>query len=83
MSKHYSSYDQINADLEILKLEREIHLQHILLSVEKTKETLQPENLFQEALASCKTIFSNSYVRILQLAIPYAINWLIHKKRGN
>ena len=83
MSKHYSSYDQINADLEILKLEKEIHKQHILLSVEKTKETLQPENLFQEVLTSCKTVFSNSYVRILQLAIPYVIDWLIHKKRGN
>lgn len=83
MSKHYSSYDQINADLEILKLEKEIHKQHILLSVEKTKETLQPENLFQEVLTSYKKVFSNSYVRILQLAIPYVIDWLIHKKRGN
>ncbi|MEY4038546.1 MAG: hypothetical protein RIR67_856, partial [Bacteroidota bacterium] len=26
MSKKYSSYDQINAELEILKLEKEIHL---------------------------------------------------------
>lgn len=83
MSKHYSSYDQINADLEILKLEKEIHKQHILLSVEKTKESIQPENLFREALESCKTILSNSYTSILQIAISYAINWLINKKRGD
>ncbi|MEY4432868.1 MAG: hypothetical protein RLZZ44_998 [Bacteroidota bacterium] len=82
MSKKYSSYDQINADLEILKLEREIHLHHIVLNVEKTKETLQPENLFQEALASLQSKFSSSYGMILQIAIPYVINWLIHKKRG-
>lgn len=83
MSKKYSSYDQINTDLEILKLEKEIHLQHILLNVEKTKESIQPENLFREALESCKTILSNSYTSILQIAISYAINWLINKKRGD
>jgi hypothetical protein len=82
MSKKYSSYDQINTDLEILKLEKEIHLQHILLHVEKTREALQPENLFQEALDSCKVLLSNSYSTILQIAIPYLINWFIHKKRG-
>jgi hypothetical protein len=83
MSKKYSSYDQINAELEILKLEKEIHLQHILLNLEKTKETFQPKNLLHEALDSCKSIISSSYATILQIAIPYAINWLINKKRGN
>ena len=83
MAKKYSSYDQINFDLEMIKLEREIHLQYILLNVEKTKESLQPENLFREALASLKCKFSNSYGMILQIVIPYFINWLIHKKRGD
>ena len=83
MAKKYSSYDQINSDLEMIKLEREIHLQYILLNVEKTKESLQPENLFQEVLASFKCKLSNSYGMILQIVIPYLINWLIHKKRGD
>lgn len=83
MAKKYSSYDQINADLEMLKLEKEIHLQHILLNIDKTKESLQPENLFREALASLRLKLSNSYVMILQIAIPYLINWLINKKRGD
>jgi hypothetical protein len=83
MAKKYSSYDQINADLEMIKLEREIHLQYILLNVEKSKESLQPENLFREALASLKYKLSNSYGMILQIAIPYLINWLIYKKRGD
>lgn len=83
MAKKYSSYDQINSDLEMIKLEREIHLQYILLNVEKTKESLQPDNLFREALDSLKSKLSNSYGMILQIAIPYLINWLIHKKRGD
>jgi hypothetical protein len=83
MAKKYSSYDQINADLEMIKLGREIHLQYILLNVEKTKESLQPENLFQEVLASLKCKLSNSYGMFLQIVIPYLINWLIHNKRGD
>lgn len=83
MSKKYSSYDQINTDLEILKLEREIHKQHILLNVEKTKQIFQPKNLLYEALDSCKNSISSSYATILQIAIPYLINWIINKKRGN
>lgn len=83
MAKKYSSYDQINADLAMLKLEREIHLQYILLNTEKVKESLEPENLFREVLESLKLKLSNSYGMILQIAIPYLINWLIHKKRGD
>jgi hypothetical protein len=51
--------------------------------VEKTKESIQPENLFKEALKSIQFKLSNSYGKILQIAIPYLINWLIHKKRGD
>ncbi len=83
MAKKYSSYDQINADLEMLKLEKENHYQHILLNIDKTRESLQPENLFREALASLQLKLSNSYGMILQIAIPYIINWLINKKRGD
>ena len=35
--KKYSSYAQINHDLEILKLEKEIHYKKMLLSIDKTK----------------------------------------------
>jgi hypothetical protein len=83
MAKKYSSYDQINSDLEMLKLEKEIHLQHILLNIDKTKESLQPENLFHEAIVALKLKLSNSYGMILQIAIPYLINWFINKKRGD
>jgi hypothetical protein len=53
------------------------------LNIDKTRESLQPENLFREALASLQLKLSNSYGMILQIAIPYIINWLINKKRGD
>ena len=51
--KKYSSYADIDRDLEILKLEKEIHYQKLLLSVKKTKESLSksvksPFDMFAE-----------------------------------
>jgi len=81
--KKYSSYAQIEQDLEILKIEREIHYQKILLSIDKTKESILPSksvsllgNLYQK-------VFSGTYGTILKMIIPYAINWYINRKRGD
>lgn len=81
--KKYSSYAQIEQDLEILKIEKEIHYQKILLSIDKTKESILPSksvsllgNLYQK-------VFSGTYGTILKMIIPYAINWYINRKRGD
>ena len=41
-TKKYSSYAEINHDLEILKLKKEIHYKKMLLSIDKTKESFLP-----------------------------------------
>ncbi|AEA43413.1 DUF6327 family protein [Fluviicola taffensis] len=46
--KNYSSFDQIELDLEILKLEREIHVQKLKMGVKKTGQSLRPTNLLQD-----------------------------------
>lgn len=80
--KKYSSYAEIDRDLEILKLEKEIHYQKVLLSFQKTKESFEPQNIINSYLGSFKTNISNNYVQIIQTAIPYIIGWFINKKRG-
>lgn len=82
-TKKYSSYAEIEQDLEILKLEKEIYYQKMLLSFDKTKETILPSksvsllgNLYQK-------VFSGTYGTILKLLIPYVFNWYINKKRGD
>ena len=40
--KKYSSYAEIERDLEILKVEKEIYYQKMLLSIDKTKESILP-----------------------------------------
>lgn len=81
--KKYSSYAEIDHDLKILKVEKEIYYQKILLSIDKTKESFMPSktvslvgNIYQKAT-------SGMLGTILKIAVPYAINWYINRKRGD
>lgn len=82
-NKKYSSYAEIEQELEILMVEKELYYQKMLLSVEKTKESILPSksvsfigNLYQK-------VFSGTYGTLLKIAIPYIINWYINRKRGD
>lgn len=81
--KKYSSYAEIDHDLKILKVEKEIHYQKILLSIDKTKESFMPSktvslmgNIYQKAT-------SGMLGTLLKMAVPYAVNWYINRKRGD
>ena len=82
-NKRYSSYAQIEQDLEILKAEKEIHYQRMLLSVEKTKESILPSKTVSFVGNVYDKVFSGTYGTILKIAIPYVVNWIINRKRGN
>jgi hypothetical protein len=82
-TKKYSSYAQIELELEILKVERELNLKRIVLNVQKTKESLLPINLLRGFIRDYKSIFSNYSGMILNIAIPILVNWILKKKRGN
>lgn len=82
-TKKYSSYAQIENDLEILKLEKEIHYQKMLLSIDKTKEVILPSKPISLVESIFKNGFSGNYGTILKLTIPYVINWFINRKRGD
>ena len=82
-TKKYSSYAQIENDLEILKVEKELYYQKMLLSVEKTKETILPSKSISFVGNLYQKIFSGTYGTILKLLIPYVFNWYINRKRGD
>ena len=44
--KRYSSYAQIDQELEILKVEKELHYQKLLQALDQTKENLDPKKMF-------------------------------------
>ncbi|TRX23717.1 DUF6327 family protein [Flavobacterium franklandianum] len=82
-TKKYSSYSQIELELEILKVEKELNLKRIVLNVEKTKESLLPINLLKGFIGDYKTILSGYSGTILNIAIPLIINWITKRKRGD
>lgn len=81
--KKYASYAEIERDLEILKLEREIHYQKTVLSITKTKESIFPSKTVSFIGNLYQNVFSGTYGTILKIAIPYVINWFINRKRGD
>jgi hypothetical protein len=82
-TKKYSSYEQIELELKILKLEKELSYQKLIWNVQKVKEELSPQNIVGEVVGSYKSILSKTYETILSNIIPILINWLSKKKRGN
>ena len=90
-TKKYSSYSEIENDLEILKLEKEIQYQKIVCSVQKTKESFTPKNIVSDLIGSYGAISSNPYGAIINTAAPFIIkkvipfvkNWISKRKRGN
>lgn len=87
-TKKYSSYAQIERELEILKIEKEISYQKLVLGVKKTKENLSPQNIVSDLVASYSaaipygSIVSASIPFILNKTIPIVKNWYSKRKRG-
>ena len=81
-TKKYSSYAQIDLELEILKVEKELNLKRIVLDVEKTKESILPLNLIKGFVGDYKSILSTYLGTIINIAVPILINWILKRKRG-
>ena len=81
-NRKYSSYAAIDRDLEILKLEKQISYQRLVLSIQKTRDAITPENIVKGFLAPYKDSFPNPLRSILQTIVPYLISYFINRKRG-
>ncbi|MFE3846918.1 DUF6327 family protein [Flavobacterium sp. LB3P45] len=96
-TRKYSSYAQIDRELEILKIEKEISYQKLVCGIKKTKESLTPQNIVSGVIGSSLNAFSGNYGTLVNLAIPYVIKavpfvskvfpkvlkWVSKLKRGN
>ncbi len=52
--KEYRSFEEIERDLKILKLQNEIDKEEVLLSFNRTKEALSPLSLLNSAAQAAK-----------------------------
>ena len=80
--KKYSSYADIERDLEILKLEKEINYQKMLLNIDKTKESILPSKSVTLISNVYQKVFTGTFGTLLKMLIPYGINWYLNRKRG-
>lgn len=89
--KKYSSYKEIENELVILNLQREIEYQKLVLSIEKTKQNLQPKNMITDLIGFNVASSSNLYATlisatiplVIEKAIPFIKKWMSKKKRGD
>ena len=81
--KKYSSFDEIEIELKILKLEKEISFQKLIWNIQKIKEDLSLQSIIMQVIGSYKLILSKTYETILSTIIPILINWFSKRKRGD
>lgn len=80
-NKKYSSYAEIDRDLEILKLEKQISYQKVVLSIQKTRDSITPENIVNGFFAPYKESIPNPFRSILQTIVPYIISYFLNNRR--
>lgn len=71
--KIYSSFEEIELDLKILKVQREIHAQKIKLNLEKTGENLKPVNLLQDYIGESNRTTFSLIEQIIKIILPFVI----------
>jgi hypothetical protein len=87
-TKKYSSYAQIDRELEILRTEKEISYQKLIFGVKKTKESFSPQNIVSDLIGTYSAVIpygaivSTAAPFILNKAIPFIKNWFAKRKRG-
>ena len=88
-NKKYNSYAQIDRELEILKVEKEISYQKLVFGVKKTKENFTPQNIVSDLIGTYSSaipygaIVSASVPFVLNKAIPFVKDWFTKRKRGS
>ena len=74
--KVYSSYKEIDRDLEILKLQQEIDIRKLSLSLDKTLEGLTPMGMLHSFLGKTGMLVTKSGL-LKDVILPYLINKFI------
>jgi hypothetical protein len=78
--KIYSSYEEIDAELAIFRLEREIHTKKIGLHLKNAKNTLTPDKLVSETINSITGGFPGILSSISGLLILYLAKRFLRRR---
>ena len=79
--KEYNSFEEINLDLQIYKIEKEIALSKIIKTVDDTKTEikykLQPLNIIKSVVLNLSSLYKSNNIKTL--LTTYGINFLLGK----
>jgi len=78
----YSSFEQIDKELEILKIEKELNYQKIINKIDRTKDLLSVKNIKILALEYLTISVKGYYGKAMERVLPILIKWLKDKKRS-
>jgi len=79
-TKIYSSYEEIEHNLAILKLEREIHYQKASLHLQRAKDSLSPNKLVTDVFQSFVEGYTSRTGNILGFIVLLVIRRFFSKK---
>jgi hypothetical protein len=71
--KIYSSFEEIELDLQILKVQREIHAQKIKLNLEKTGENLRPINLLEDYIGETNRTTFSLIEQVIKIILQFVV----------
>lgn len=74
--KIYSSFEEIELDLQILKVEREIHAQKIKMGIRKTGDNLRPMNLLQDYIGTS----NQTTISLIEQVVKFILQFVIKRK---
>lgn len=77
--KHYKSYDDIDKELKILQLEREIHFEKIKLGLSTLREDVKPSNIVKGFLGFTKDSDTTMMSKVAKLAMPFVLRFVRKK----
>lgn len=81
-TNRYSSFEEIDIRLKILKLEKEIVRLKTASNFRNIKDSFAPQNIIHSLLDSIKSSSFSSNEGMIAKFIPSFIKKLLHKKRG-
>ena len=74
--KIYSSFEEIELDLQILKVEREIHAQKIKMGIRKTGDNLRPMNLLHDYIGPS----NQTTISLIEQVVKFILQFVIKRK---
>ncbi|MGG7035873.1 MAG: DUF6327 family protein [Flavobacterium sp.] len=81
--KIYTSFEAIDFELEILKLEKEISYQKMVLSFEKAKDSISILDISVEIISYFKEKIIASTSSILMNIVPFIFKLFTKRKEAN